>query len=37
MTGNDYINQNKTETFKAGDKVVILTGKMEYEPFFINL
>ena len=25
MTGNDYINQNRTETFKAGDKVVMHT------------
>lgn len=25
MTGNDYINQNRTETFKQGDKVVMHT------------
>ena len=23
MTGNDYINQNRTETFKKGEKVVM--------------
>lgn len=25
MTGNNYINQNRTETFQAGDKVVMHT------------
>jgi len=25
MTGNDYINQNRTKTFKAGDIVVMHT------------